>query len=109
MIEVERRVRLHGRPGHARAPRAAALSAGRRKPCSRSLNKIVTERPDGKGGMAPLRDLGQRHAATCERSIRRRPALPDDDPINRIAPGETNTWFIEVLGTKSSIRFSTAT
>ena len=26
--------------------------------------------------------------------------------IYRIAPGETDTWFIEVLGTKFSIRFS---
>ena len=24
------------------------------------LSKIVTERPDGKGGMAPVRNLGQR-------------------------------------------------
>jgi predicted dehydrogenase len=26
--------------------------------------------------------------------------------IYRIAPGETDTWFIEVIGTKFSIRFS---
>jgi len=27
--------------------------------------------------------------------------------MKRMAPGETNTWFIEVYGTEGSIRFST--
>lgn len=69
------------------------------------LQKIYTQRPDGKGGMAP--------ADTWDNAI-----LTTDVPINgndvpmrfemkRLAPGETNTWFIEILGTEGGVHYST--
>ncbi|RPH45107.1 MAG: gfo/Idh/MocA family oxidoreductase [Planctomycetota bacterium] len=70
------------------------------------LNKIVTERPDGKGGKAPCKtwDNGSLYVDTVNPFDGR--TFPMTYRIYRIAPGETDTWFIEVLGTKSSIRFS---
>lgn len=72
-----------------------------------SLSKIVTERPDGKGGMVPCKtwDNG---TLTCEVE---HPSDGYHFPMTlktyRIAPGETDTWYIEVIGTRFSARFST--
>jgi predicted dehydrogenase len=70
------------------------------------LNKIVTERPDGKGGKAPCKtwDNGSLYVDTVN-PFDGQP-FPMTYKIYRIAPGETDTWFIEILGTKFSIRFS---
>jgi len=70
------------------------------------LNKIVSERPDGKGGKAPCKtwDNGSLYVDTVN-PFDGQP-FPLTYRIYRIAPGETDTWFIEVLGTKYSIRFS---
>lgn len=71
------------------------------------LNKIVEERPDGKGGRVPCKtwDNG---TLSCDvvNPVDGKP-FPMTLRIHRIAPGETNTWTIEVLGTKYSARFST--
>jgi predicted dehydrogenase len=70
------------------------------------LNKIVPERPDGRGGRAPCKtwDNG---ALYCDAV---NPADGQPFPLTfriyRIAPGETDTWYIEVLGTRYSCRFS---
>jgi predicted dehydrogenase len=70
------------------------------------LTKIVKERPDGKGGMAPCRTWDN---ATIFGEVE----MPGDHcfPLTlhtkRIAPGETNTWFLKVIGTKRSMAFST--
>lgn len=72
------------------------------------LQKLVTTRPDGKGGTAPC-DTWDNALLLCRAT----------DPRNghefsihfetrRMAPGATNTWYIEVLGTTGSARFSTA-
>ncbi len=72
-----------------------------------SLNKIVAERPDGKGGRVPCKtwDNG---TLTCDavNPFDGHP-FPLTFRIYRIAPGETDTWYIEVLGTRYSCRFST--
>jgi predicted dehydrogenase len=70
------------------------------------LNKIVSERPDGKGGKLPCKtwDNGSLYVDTVN-PFDGQP-FPMTYRIYRIAPGETDTWFIEVLGTKFSIRFS---
>jgi len=70
------------------------------------LNKIVTERPDGKGGKVPCKtwDNGSLYVDTAN-PFDGQP-FPMTYKIYRIAPGETDTWSIEVLGTKFSIRFS---
>jgi predicted dehydrogenase len=71
------------------------------------LNKIVDERPDGKGGKTACKtwDNGALYVDTVN-PFDGRP-FPMTYRIYRIAPGETDTWTIEVLGTKFSCRFST--
>lgn len=69
------------------------------------LQKIYTERPDGKGGMAAC-DTWDNALLHCE--VEHRGArVPMRIETKRLAPGEMNTWFIEVLGTERGIRFST--
>ncbi|HVE40043.1 MAG TPA: Gfo/Idh/MocA family oxidoreductase [Planctomycetota bacterium] len=70
------------------------------------LNKIVTERPDGKGGKVPCKtwDNGSLYVDTVN-PFDGQP-FPMTYRIYRIAPGETDTWSVEILGTKFSIRFS---
>jgi predicted dehydrogenase len=71
------------------------------------LRKVVTERPDGKGGRAPCRTWDNATLA-CEAL---EPASGDTFPLTlktqRIAPGEKNTWTLEIYGTKASAVFST--
>lgn len=69
------------------------------------LQKVFTERPDGKGGMAPC-DTWDNALLHCEVEHEGRP-VPMRIETKRLAPGEMNTWFIEVLGTEGGIRFST--
>ncbi len=71
------------------------------------LSDIVKERPDGKGGRAPCRTWDNA-TLLCETSD---PASGELFPMTlkmqRIAPGQKNTWSIEILGTKASARYST--
>jgi predicted dehydrogenase len=71
------------------------------------LQKIVHQRPDGNGAMVPCKTWDNA-VLTCKAV----------DPVNRrefslvletkrMAPGATNSWFIEVYGTEGSARFST--
>lgn len=70
------------------------------------LNKIVSERPDGKGGRVPCRtwDNGTLHCDVVNPADGQ--PFPMTLRIYRIAPGETDTWYIEILGTRYSCRFS---
>jgi predicted dehydrogenase len=71
------------------------------------LSKIVTERPDGKGGMAPCRTWDN---ATLFCEAEGGPGgtvFPLTMKTQRIAPGEKNTWYLEIRGMKASARFST--
>ncbi len=71
------------------------------------LSKVITERPDGKGGMAPC---GTWDNATlfCEAECRAAGAgFPLTLKTQRMAPGQKNTWYLEILGTKASAHFST--
>jgi predicted dehydrogenase len=69
------------------------------------LQKIYTERPDGKGGRAPC--------DTWDNAMLHTEAVVDGQEVpvryemKRLAPGETNTWFFEALGTEGGVRFST--
>ncbi len=69
------------------------------------LQKIYTERPDGKGGMTPC-DTWDNALLHLDVDINGK-----DTPMRwetkRLAPGETDTWSIEILGTDGGIRFST--
>ncbi len=69
------------------------------------LSKVVAERPDGKGGMAPC-ETWDNARLTC-RVKKDGYEFPMVLRTERIAPGETNTWFINVRGTKMSVEFTT--
>jgi len=69
------------------------------------LSKIVPERPDGRGGMVPCETWDNAIlACEVETTGQHFPMLLS---TKRIAPGETNTWFIRVLGTELSAEFTT--
>jgi predicted dehydrogenase len=70
------------------------------------LSNIVKDRPDGKGGRAPC-ETWDNATLLCETSD---PSGGDSFPwtikTHRIAPGQKNNWYIEILGTKASARWS---
>lgn len=70
------------------------------------LSNLVPERPDGKGGMAPC-ETWDNATLLCEA------VNPIDGKLfpwtvktQRIAPGEKDSWYCEVLGMKKCARFS---
>lgn len=71
------------------------------------LSDIVRERPDGKGGMVPCKTWDNA-TLLCEMT---EPTTGQVFPWTfkscRIAPGEKNTWYVRILGTKTSVSFST--
>ncbi len=71
------------------------------------LSDLVKERPDGKGGRSPCRTWDNA-TLLCEMED---PAggqtFPWTFKSHRIAPGEKNTWYVNILGTHTSVRFST--
>jgi predicted dehydrogenase len=69
------------------------------------LQKIYTERPDGKGGLAAC-DTWDNALVHCDVEIAGR-EVPMRLETKRLAPGEMNTWYLEVLGTDGGVRFST--
>ena len=71
-----------------------------------SLSKIVTERPNGKGGMAPCLTWDNATLA-CSVDHADGYTFPMFLETKRMAPGQTNTWYIEIDGLASSARFST--
>jgi predicted dehydrogenase len=71
------------------------------------LSKVVEERPDGQGGRAPCRTWDNGTLACDVVNPADGRPFPMSLRIHRIAPGETNTWSLEVLGTKYSCRTST--
>jgi predicted dehydrogenase len=70
------------------------------------LQKGYPERPDGKGGKAACDtwDNALLHTWTIIEGEQ----VPMRLEMKRMAPGATNTWFLEVLGTNGGVRFSTA-
>jgi predicted dehydrogenase len=69
------------------------------------LQKIYTERPNGRGGMAVC-DTWDNATLHCDVEIDGR-EVPLRLETKRLAPGETNTWYFEVLGTDGGVRYST--
>ncbi|MCC6124811.1 MAG: Gfo/Idh/MocA family oxidoreductase [Pirellulales bacterium] len=71
------------------------------------LSNLVPRRPDGKGGIAPC-ETWDNATLLCDAVDSR---TGDNFPMilktQRIAPGEKDTWYLEILGMKSSARFST--
>jgi predicted dehydrogenase len=69
------------------------------------LQKIYHQRPDGQGGMASCDtwDNAMLHTDVEFDGAE----IPVRFEMKRLAPGETNTWFLEILGTDGGVRFST--
>lgn len=74
---------------------------------SADLQNIAKTRPDGKGCIVPC-NTWDNAVLTCKTKD---PATNSQFSMvietKRMAPGATNTWFIEVYGTKGSAKFST--
>lgn len=69
------------------------------------LQKIHAQRPDGKGGVAACDTWDN---ATLHTTVPLgADAVPMTLAMKRLAPTETNTWQIEILGTEHGARFST--
>ncbi len=70
------------------------------------LSNIVRERPDGKGGRVPC--LTWDNATLLCETVN--PAGGERFPwtikTQRIAPGQKNNWYVEILGTRASVRWS---
>jgi len=71
------------------------------------LSNIVPERPDGNGGMAPCETWDNATLLCDAADPRSGDMFPMTLKTQRIAPGEKDTWYLEVLGTRASARFST--
>ena len=69
------------------------------------LSKIVAERPDGAGGLAPCDTWDNALLACAVETAEQR--FPMTISVKRIAPGEGNTWFIKVNGAQFSAEYST--
>jgi predicted dehydrogenase len=69
------------------------------------LSKIVTERPDAGGRMVPC-ETWDNAVLACEVRTGEQ-YFPMLASMKRMAPGETNTWFIKIRGTDFSAEFST--
>lgn len=69
------------------------------------LSNLFTERPGKDGTLVPCDTWDNAILATeAEAEGERFPMIIE---TKRIAPGETNTWYLEVLGTEHSMAFST--
>ncbi|MFK7696198.1 Gfo/Idh/MocA family protein [Paenibacillus sp. HJGM_3] len=69
------------------------------------LSNVMTERPDGRGGIAPC-ETWDNAILACEVNT------PDQQfpmvlSMKRIAPGHANSWFLRIVGTDFSAEFTT--
>ncbi|MDX2185541.1 MAG: Gfo/Idh/MocA family oxidoreductase [Opitutaceae bacterium] len=70
------------------------------------LQKLYTERPDGRGGMAAC-DTWDNASIHATVDLPGQPDVPLTLEMKRMSPTDTNTWEIEILGTDAGVRFST--
>ena len=70
------------------------------------LSDIVKERPDGKGGRAPCRTWDNATIFCEALNPGDGEAFPWTIKTQRIAPGQRNNWYVEIYGTKTSVRWS---
>lgn len=69
------------------------------------LQKGYTQRPDGRGGVATCDTWDNAVVHTWVKAGDHEAPLRLE--MKRLAPGETNSWFIEIMGTEGGARFST--
>ena len=71
------------------------------------LGNIVTQRPDGKGAVVPC-DTWDNATLLIETEDPASGALfPWTLRTERISPGEKNSWYVEITGTKAAARYNT--
>ena len=70
-----------------------------------TLSNIITSRPDVDGAMVPC-ETWDNASIVCDVHTTNQ-HFPMTLQTYRIAPGETNTWYIRVVGTWQSIEYST--
>ncbi len=69
------------------------------------LSNIITSRPDGKGGNVPC-DTWDNATMFCEAEDREGNVFPMTLKTQRMAPGEKNSWYLTVKGTKGAASFN---
>jgi predicted dehydrogenase len=67
---------------------------------------IITERPNGNGELVPCRTWDNAAVLSQLRDPRTGESFPWTLRAHRIMPGEKNTWYLGIYGTKASARFS---
>lgn len=71
------------------------------------LSNIMPKRPNEKGVMVPC-ETWDNATLLCEAKDSRSGSIfPFTLRMQRISPGQRNNWYIEILGTQASARFST--
>lgn len=70
------------------------------------LSDVVKERPDGKGGRAPCKTWDNATLLCETRDPVNGEPFPWTVRTQRIAPGQKNNWYAEILGTRASVRWS---
>lgn len=70
------------------------------------LSKIITERPDGKGGKVPCKTWDNATLFCQTQNPRDGKTFPWTIKTHRIAPGNKNNWYLEIWGTKACARWS---
>ena len=74
---------------------------------SADLQNIARTRPDGKGGIVPCKTWDNAVLTCKTKDPKTATEFSMVIETKRMAPGATNTWFIEVYGTEGSAKFST--
>lgn len=69
------------------------------------LSNIVTQRPDASGNLVPC-ETWDNATLVCEVNTESQ-HFPMYIQTYRIAPSETNTWYLKIIGTNFSVEYST--
>jgi len=69
------------------------------------LGKFITERPDGKGGMAAC-DTWDNGTMICDTADHQGDSFTMYLETKRMAPGCTDNWYFEIYGMKASAKFT---
>ena len=72
------------------------------------LSKVVKERPDGKGGMAPCKTWDNATLFCQAQDKVSGQQFPLTIKTHRIAPGNKNNWYLEIWGTKACAKWSSS-
>lgn len=70
------------------------------------LSNIVRERPDGQGGRVPCETWDNATLLCDMTDPRSGDVFPFTVRTQRLSPGQKNNWYVEILGTRASVRFS---